>query len=152
MSDSCNPMDCSPPGSSVHEYFQARILEWTAISFSRGSSWPRNWTQVFCIAGRFFTDWAMREAQSMYRPIIIQKSICWQVQQLEHHLASWLAGSSTSLACEVYLSLLTSLGLFFCDHLILFWRVLALDGGAQASQVHGWKNQPSSKKEGWAGW
>ena len=37
-SDSCDPMDCSPPGSSVHEIFQARILEWVAISFSRGSS------------------------------------------------------------------------------------------------------------------
>ena len=42
----CNPMDCSMPGSSVHGIFQARILEWVAISFSRGSCWPRNWTQV----------------------------------------------------------------------------------------------------------
>ena len=59
----CDPMDCSPPGSSVHEIFQARILEWVAISFSRGSSQPRDWTQVSCTAGRFFTDWATREAQ-----------------------------------------------------------------------------------------
>ena len=51
-------MDCSPPGSSVHGIFQARTLEWVAISFSRGSSWPRNRTQVSCIAGRFFTVWA----------------------------------------------------------------------------------------------
>ena len=41
-----------------------RILEWVAYSFSRGSSQPRNWTGVSCIAGRFFTNWAMREAQS----------------------------------------------------------------------------------------
>ena len=41
----CNPMDCSPPGSSIHGILQARILEWVAISFSRGSSWPWNWTQ-----------------------------------------------------------------------------------------------------------
>ena len=54
----CDPMDCSPPGSSVHEIFQARILEWTAISFFRGSS-PA-W--VSCSAGGFFTDWVMREA------------------------------------------------------------------------------------------
>ena len=60
-------MDSSPPGSSVHGIFQARILEWIAISFSRGSSWPRNWTQVSCIAGRFFTDWAMRDAWSRAR-------------------------------------------------------------------------------------
>ena len=38
----CNPMDCSPPGSSVHGIFQARVLEWVAISFSRGSFWPRD--------------------------------------------------------------------------------------------------------------
>ena len=42
---------------------QSRILEWVVISFSRGSSQPRNWTQVSCIAGRFFTDWAMKEAK-----------------------------------------------------------------------------------------
>ena len=50
----CNALDCSPPGSSVHGVLQARILEWVAISFSRGSSLPRDWTQVSCIAGRFF--------------------------------------------------------------------------------------------------
>ena len=48
-------MDYSPPASSVHEISQARILEWVAISFSRGSSQPRDWTCVSCTAGRFFT-------------------------------------------------------------------------------------------------
>ena len=49
----CNPVDCSPQGSSsVHGIFQARVLEWIAIFFSQGSSWPRNWTQVSHIAGR----------------------------------------------------------------------------------------------------
>ena len=50
-----DPMDCSPPGSSVHGILQARILEWVATSFSRGPSRPRDQTQVSCIAGRFFT-------------------------------------------------------------------------------------------------
>ena len=59
-SNSCDPADCSPPGSSVHGISQARILEWVAISFSRGSSWPRDQTQVYCIAGSFFTNWASR--------------------------------------------------------------------------------------------
>ena len=45
----------TPPGSSVHRILQARVLHWVAISFSRGSSQPREWTQVSCIAGRFFT-------------------------------------------------------------------------------------------------
>ena len=51
----CDPTNCNPPGSSVHEILQARILEWIAIPFSKGSSRPRDWTQVSCIAGRFFT-------------------------------------------------------------------------------------------------
>ena len=49
------------PGSSVLGISQERILEWVAISFSRGSSWPRDWTWVFCITGRFFTTWGTRE-------------------------------------------------------------------------------------------
>ena len=51
----CNPMDRSLPGSSVHGILQARILEWVAISFSRGSSRPRDQTWASCIAGSFFT-------------------------------------------------------------------------------------------------
>ena len=62
----CDPMDCSPPGSSVHGILQARILEWVAIPFSRGSSKPRDRTQVSCIAGRFFTSLATREAQEYW--------------------------------------------------------------------------------------
>ena len=58
----CDPVDCSPPGSSVHGILQARILEWVAISFSRGSFWPRDQTQVSHIAGRCFNLWATREA------------------------------------------------------------------------------------------
>ena len=50
-----DPMDCSPPGSSVHGIILARILECLAISFSRGSSWLRNRTHISCTASRFFT-------------------------------------------------------------------------------------------------
>ena len=57
----CNPVDCSPPSSSVHGILQARVLEWVAISFSRGSSRPRDRTQVSRIAGRCFNLWATRE-------------------------------------------------------------------------------------------
>ena len=61
-------MDCSPPGSSVCGILQARILEWIAIPFSRGSSQPRDRTLVSCIIGRFFTiqaTWEANEAQSL---------------------------------------------------------------------------------------
>ena len=54
----CNPMDCNLLGFSVHRILQARILEWIAIPFSRVSSWPRDWTQVSCTGGKFFTVWA----------------------------------------------------------------------------------------------
>ena len=60
----CNPIDCSPPVSSVHWIFQARILEWVALSYSRQSSQLIGWTWVSCITGRFFIIWATREAQN----------------------------------------------------------------------------------------
>ena len=73
-------MDCSPPGSSVHGIPQARVLEWVATSFSRGSSRPRDRTWVSHIAGRRFTLWASGEA----RPTSIQKraSLCWESSAL----------------------------------------------------------------------
>jgi len=87
MSDSCDPMDCNLPGFSVHGTLQARILEWVAISFSRGSSQPRNQTWVSCIAGRF-TNWAMRDGwvhththththTHMYIPHFIYPFLCF---------------------------------------------------------------------------
>ena len=51
----CDPMDCSTPGSAVCGVSQARILDWVAISFSRGSSQPRDQTLISCTAGEFFT-------------------------------------------------------------------------------------------------
>ena len=66
----CNPMDYSPPGSSVHGILQARILEWVAIPFSRGSSPPRDRTQCLMfstLAGRFFTTGATWEAPKVKR-------------------------------------------------------------------------------------
>ena len=60
----CDPMDCSPPGSSIHGILQTRTLEWVAISFSRGSSWPRDRTRVSRVVGRCFTIWATREVHT----------------------------------------------------------------------------------------
>ena len=53
-----DPMVCGLSASSAHGILQARILEWVAIPFCRGSSWPRDWTWVFCIVDRFLTVWA----------------------------------------------------------------------------------------------
>ena len=57
----CNLMDCSPPGPSVYGISQAKILEWVAISFSRGSSWPRGQTLVFCIGRWILYHWTTKE-------------------------------------------------------------------------------------------
>ena len=56
---------CDPMDYTVHGILQARVLEWVAFPFSRGSSQPMDWTQI-CIAGRFFTSWAKREAQEYW--------------------------------------------------------------------------------------
>ena len=73
----CDPMVCSLPGSSVHGILQARILERVAIPFFRGSSWPRDQTQVSCIAGRFFTLWTTREDLGLIQP----NSLMWGHQR-----------------------------------------------------------------------
>ena len=64
----CDPMDCSLQRSTVHGIFQARVLEWAAISFSRGSSQPRDGTWVSHIVGRCFTIWTTREVIIPHRP------------------------------------------------------------------------------------
>ena len=67
----CNPMDYCLPGFSVQGIFQGRILEWVAISFSRGSFQPRDWTQVSHIAGRRFSVRATREAPQIHYWLVI---------------------------------------------------------------------------------
>ena len=65
VAQSC-PTLCDPMDHTVHGILQARILEWVVSPFSRGSSQPRNWTQVPCIAGRLFSSWAAGEAQEYW--------------------------------------------------------------------------------------
>ena len=70
-----SPVNCSPPGSSVHGIFQARILELVAITFSRGSSWPRDWTCVSCICciGRWI----------LYHSATREASVCMYIYKTE---------------------------------------------------------------------
>ena len=70
----CDPMDCSRPGSPVHGILQARILKWVAMSFSRGSSWPRDQTWISCFAGGSFTVRAT--ATLTLQGIFARKHIC----------------------------------------------------------------------------
>ena len=71
----CDPMGCSLPG--IHGIFQARIPEWVAISFSRESSQPRDWTQVSHTTGRHFTVWAIREAPILFKMRLFHGSSSW---------------------------------------------------------------------------
>ena len=71
----CDPMECSPPGFSVHGILQASIPQWVAIPFSKGSSWPWDWTWVCLIAGRSFTIWDSRETFSGDILVIYTRSL-----------------------------------------------------------------------------
>ena len=83
----CNPMNCSPPGSSIHGIFQARILEWVAPPFSRGSSQPRDQTPVSHIASRLFTVWATKFADILNTALLQHHLLGWEIAQLEcYHL------------------------------------------------------------------
>ena len=86
VSNFCNSMDCSLPGFSVYGILQARILKWVAISFSRGSSQARNQTLVSCIAGRFFTNWATREARPGVKSSLLSVS---KVRVVSTSLNGW---------------------------------------------------------------
>ena len=101
----CDPMDCSPSGSSVHGILQARILEGIAISFSRVSSWPRDRTWISRIAGRFFAIWAIRGSPKVYiaqlcltlcdpMDYIVQGDCILQARMLERLAFPFSRGSS----------------------------------------------------------
>ena len=76
-------LNCSPPVSSVRGFLQARILEWVANSYSRGSSLPRNETQVSCIAGRFFTSWGTM--CEIPQPVVFKVYMAYCLISLECH-------------------------------------------------------------------
>ena len=116
----CNPMNYSPAGFSFHETLQARILEWVAISFSRGSSQPRHWTLGSCIADRFFTIWATRKAPFSS----VQSLSCVQL-----FMTSWVAGRQASLSINNSQSLLKFMSIELVmpsNHLILYLPLLFL--------------------------
>ena len=96
----CHFMDCSPPGS-VREILQARILEWAAIPFSRGSSRPRDWTLFSCVSGKLFTIWAGREAPQ--HVINMQKK---QNKLLTRQITVLFSTNSLNYSVELYTQLI----------------------------------------------
>ena len=117
----CDPMDCSPPSSSVHRILPARILERVAIPFSRGSSWPRHQTWVSCIAGRFFTTSATWEARTMCSVHSLSHVCLFATPWTEAHQASLSITNAWSL-----LKLISIEWVMPSNHLILCHLLLLL--------------------------
>ena len=98
----CDPMDCSPPGSSVHGILQARILEWVTTPFSMRFSQPRDHTWVSRITGRFFTIWAIRrlEIPILYALwLIVKLTKVLQAQSPQQCLSFLLMGCASAYSC-----------------------------------------------------
>ena len=88
-----DPMNCSLPGFSVLGILQARVLEWLAMPSSRGSSQPRDWTQVSCFKGRIFISWATREAQNV-TDFVFMISVIPLFYIKENKLFKWIYASN----------------------------------------------------------
>ena len=114
-------MDCSLPGSSVHGILQARIPEWVAISFSRGSFQPRDWSRIFCVAGRFFTNWAIREAPyvCLGAPIREAPYVCLGAPNT-------LYGLTPLSLCDDLLFLFWTLSTFRCKYSYSWFLLVAI--------------------------
>ena len=99
----CDPMDCSLTGFSIREIFQARILEWVAISFSRGSSQPRDWTLVSHTAGRLFTIWAtrMRPTPNTFLIFLLTKFNWWALSS-QHPYFLYSGESSDNSGTQIH--------------------------------------------------
>ena len=111
----CNPRDCSPPSSSVHGIFQARILEWVTISYSRGSSQPRDQSRVSCTAAGFFTT--KPPGKPMRAGVVVKSPSCARL-----FATPWTAAHQVSLSLTISQSLpkFTSLeSVMPSNHLIL---------------------------------
>ena len=121
----CYPIECSPPGSSVHGIFQARALEWVAISFSRGSSQPRDRTLVSCIASRRFTIWATREAPRTVDAGILTSNNESRVLERSPDMGNFKFSLLTHMGIEVRITDLSSehLGIRTCKALQK-WQLL----------------------------
>ena len=123
----CDPMDCSPPASSVRGILQARILEWVAIPFSRGSSWPRDWTHVFRIGSWVLYHWAICCVNSL-RPGTLAISHNWPKNQHGTTVMILLQWKYTWWENKAFSDIID---ISYAQHL-LAWRIL------NNSQKHGY--------------
>ena len=95
-----DPVDYSPPDSFFHGIFQARLLEWVAISFSRGSSWPKDWTWDSCVSciGRWIVYLGSPDV-SLW-PSLIGQCFPWRYRESHYYPLSWPCEQGISLLCQ----------------------------------------------------
>ena len=139
----CDPMDCI-----VHGILQARILEWVAFSFSRGSSQSRDQTQVSHIAGGFFTSWATREAQEYWSGLSLLQGIFPSQESnrgLLHHRRILYQLSNEGRTIQVGPANWSLFRLsFFCPHwpnLTFGFEQVGVEKGEQCVEVLAWLTQ-----------
>ena len=118
---------CKPLDYAVHGILQPRVLEWVAIPSSRGSSQPRDRTQVYCIAGRFFTSWATREALGPSTPI-------------NHQCSSW----PNLPLWEAWGSERQGQNLVIHPGITVWWLVFVLADSLATSDISHWTYHPAS--------
>ena len=125
MSNSLGPhgMDCSPPGSSVHEISQARILECVVISFSRESSWPKDQIHISCIAGRFFTT--KPQGKPRYIELFTIRNSIWIEYAIIYYFHLWeiwkhfnitMKGRKNGQICKAKKCEIQSVSIILIDH------------------------------------
>ena len=149
-----DPMNCSPPSSSVREILQARLLEWVAIPFSRRSSQSRNWTQVSWIAGRFFSIWATKNQRTwlwgrgLCGDMSIKGRLIWDDEfgAVVHSPSS--PGISPRAPAKDRRALSSSGKQAVSDLTMFLWEFLGC--GLCVRTVY--KNQNSAESKGWMVW
>ena len=150
MSNPCDPMDCSPPGSSVHGILQVRTLKWVATPSSKGSSQYRNWSCISYIIGRFFTTEPLGKSQRLYTP--------WKKKKTTTDELSGLMSTSLESVLEGEFRINNNeqidwpSGFLLCLKLVLFYIWLFISFGGNLSfgellyQCNGWDRHNDYRK------
>ena len=121
------PMDCSPPGSSVHGISQARIQEWVAVSFSRGSSWPRDQICVSCISRQALYHWATRE--TLYKDYSLFFFFSGWGSSTKKIFRNWLSDDSHEKAAQHQVSVALARSKSLVGFRTSSWETAGLDVG-----------------------
>ena len=141
----CDPMDCSPPGFSIHGILQARILDWVTISFSRGSSRPRDRTHVSHVGSRCFTLWKGNPRKRVL--YVCMWLIHFAVQEKQNIVKQLYSNKKKNLSSEFHMAYIVTFIRLFSDTIFFFFKLrpqlllcLGFPGGSAV------KNPPAAQE------